>query len=235
MNITAFIFARGGSKGLEGKNLKSFAGKPLIAWTIEQALRNSRVNRIIVSTDSPEIARISTSFGAEVPFMRPAELATDESPELESWKHALRYLSEVEGRLPEIFLSLPCTSPLRNQNDINSNLDCLIERQGDLAITVTPSSRNPYFNMVKVESDRTVSLAIASETNPFRRQDAPILHDITTIAYSARPNYILKTDSLLSGKVCASFIERDRAVDIDTEMDFEFAELLFLRGNQADA
>jgi N-acylneuraminate cytidylyltransferase len=234
MNVTAFIFARGGSKGLKGKNIKSFAGKPLIAWTIEQALRNSRVNRIIVSTDSPEIAKIAISFGADLPFMRPAELATDESPELESWKHALRYLSEVEGRLPEIFLSLPCTSPLRNQNDINSNLDCLIEHQGDLAITVTPSSRNPYFNMVKVESDRTVSLAIASETKPFRRQDAPILHDITTIAYSAIPKYILNTDSLFSGKVCASFIERDRAVDIDTEMDFEFAELLFLRGNQAN-
>ena len=234
MNVTAFVFARGGSKGLEGKNLKNFAGKPLIAWTIEQALGNSRINRVIVSTDSPEIARIAVGLGAEVPFMRPAELATDDSPELDSWKHALRYLSEAEGRLPDIFLSLPCTSPLRNQDDINSNLNCLIEHQGDLAITVTPSSRNPYFNMVKVESDGTVSMAIDSEAQPFRRQDAPIIHDITTIAYSANPNYILRTDGLLSGKVCACFLERDRAVDIDTEIDFEFAELLFLKGNHVD-
>lgn len=225
--VTAFVFARGGSRGLRNKNILDFAGKPLIAWTIEQALSNPRINRVIVSTDSMEISQISKMYGAEVPFQRPAGLASDTSEELASWKHALNFLQDTEGAIPEIFLSLPCTAPLRTQIDINRNLDCLIDNSGDLAISVCPSTRNPYFNMVQLDSSGRASLAIESEKNFSRRQDAPNIFDITTVAYSSRAQYVLETDNILSGRVFTSLVDRERAIDIDDALDFEFAEFLF--------
>ena len=109
MTIVAFIFARGGSKGLCGKNILPLAGKPLIAWSIEQALSVSRIDRVIVSTDSTEIAAIALKNGAEVPFIRPAELAGDDSPEWLSWRHALNYVYETTGVFPETMVSVPTT------------------------------------------------------------------------------------------------------------------------------
>jgi N-acylneuraminate cytidylyltransferase len=225
--IACFIFARGGSRGLKKKNLLDFAGKPLIAWTIGQALENSRVKRVIVSTDSPEIAEIAQFYGAEIPFMRPQELASDTSPELDSWKHALEFLEETEGSLPEIFLSLPCTSPLRTQEDIDRNLDCLTENKADIAISVSPSMRSPFFNMIQLSDRGQAHLVIESNTKYSRRQDVPQTFDITTVAYSARPRFIIDTDNLMSGKVFASIVDRNRAIDIDDAFDFEIAEFLF--------
>lgn len=226
-DVACFIFARGGSRGLKNKNLLDFAGKPLIAWTIEQALENSRVKRVIVSTDSAEIAEISHFYGAEIPFRRPQELASDTSPELDSWKHALEFLIETEGSAPEIFLSLPCTAPLRIQDDIDRNIDCLSENKADIAISVTPSMRSPYFNMIELSDNGRANLVIESNTKYSRRQDVPQTFDITTVAYSARSQYILDTDDLMSGKVFASIVDRDRAIDIDDAIDFDVAEFLF--------
>ena len=225
-DIVAFIFARGGSKGLSNKNILNFAGKPLIAWSIEQALSNSRINRIIVSTDSPKIAEIALKFGAEVPFLRPTELASDNAPELLAWKHALMYLAEMEGRIPEIFLSLPCTSPLRSQTDIDANLNCLISNNADLAICVTPSKRSPFFNIIQLNNDGEVQRILA-EKSYIRRQDVPSTFDITTIAYSGFSKYILETPDVFSGKIFASQASADRAIDIDSELDFRIAEFLF--------
>ena len=103
VGLTAFIFARGGSKGLPGKNIKNFAGKPLIAWAIEQALGISQIERVIVSTDDDSIADVAKSFGADVPFMRPAELAIDTAPEWQAWRHALDELKGLEGEWPDPF------------------------------------------------------------------------------------------------------------------------------------
>jgi N-acylneuraminate cytidylyltransferase len=226
-DIACFIFARGGSRGLKNKNLLDFAGKPLIAWTIEQALDNARVKRVIVSTDSPEIAEISQFYGAEIPFLRPRELASDTSPELDSWKHALKFLIDTEGSVPELFLSLPCTAPLRLQDDIDRNIDCFTENNADIAISVSPSMRSPYFNMIQLSESGRVNLVIESNTKYGRRQDVPKTFDITTVAYSARPQFILDTDNLMSGKVFASIVDRDRAIDIDDAIDFDVAEFLF--------
>lgn len=226
-DVISFIFARGGSKGLKDKNILSFAGKPLIAWTIEQALVHPEIDRVLVSTDSIEIAEIAKSFGAEVPFIRPPELATDSSSELLSWKHALKYLQEDEGKLPEIFISLPCTAPLRSQEDITRNLHLLVESGGDLALTATPSQRSPYFNMVHLQSNSRASLVIENGSAYTRRQDTPKTYDMTTVAYSGKPGYILETNELLSGKVYASIVDQERAIDIDNSLDFEIAEYLF--------
>src|SRR6056300_589182 len=139
----AFIFARGGSKGIKNKNIKNFNGKPLIAYSITLAQSLEKISRVIVSTDSPEIARISESFNAEVPFLRPKEFAEDDSSEWLAWRHALKFLKDSEGKAPSCLLSLPTTSPLRNKNDINNCLDCFETNLYDSVITVTESQRNP--------------------------------------------------------------------------------------------
>ena len=123
MKTVAFIFARGGSKGLPGKNIRPLVGKPLIAWSIEHALAVKRIERIIVSTDSEEIATVARNYYAEVPFFRPAELAQDDSPEWLAWQHALNYLFETSGVLPEVMVSVPTTAPLRLAIDIENCLD----------------------------------------------------------------------------------------------------------------
>ena len=146
MKIIAFIFARGGSKGLPNKNIKILNGKPLIAWSIEHAKKINRIDRVIVSTDSEEIAKIAREFGAEVPFMRPLELATDESPEWLSWQHGLKYLKSIDGCLPDLMLSIPATAPLRNVGDINNVIDEYQRNDTDMVITVTEPYRSPFLS-----------------------------------------------------------------------------------------
>jgi len=122
-DAVAFIFARGGSKGLPGKNIKMFAGKPLIAWAIEHAHAAEGIRRVIVSTDSKEIATVATRYGAEVPFMRPSHLAKDDSPEWLSWRHALEFIRDDEGSFPSAMVSVPVTAPLRQPVDIERCLE----------------------------------------------------------------------------------------------------------------
>jgi len=173
MKIVAFIFARGGSKGLPGKNIRPLSGKPLIAWSIEHALAVKRIDRVIVSTDSEEIAAVARQYGAEVPFIRPAELAKDESSEWLAWKHALSHLMNTMGALPEVMVSVPTTAPLRLPLDIENCLNEYETGSADIVITVTAAHRNPYYNMVKTKSDGTVALVISSGSAVIRRQDAP--------------------------------------------------------------
>jgi N-acylneuraminate cytidylyltransferase len=183
MSVVAFIFARGGSKGLPGKNIRLLNGKPLIAWSIEHALNVKRIDRVIVSTDSEEIAKVAKQYGAEVPFIRPAELATDDSPEWLAWRHALNYLIETKGNLPDVMVSVPSTAPLRQLVDIENCLDEYEKGCADVVITVTAAHRNPYFNMVKVNQDGSVGLVNPPESTIARRQDAPLVYDMTTVCY----------------------------------------------------
>lgn len=225
-NITAFIFARGGSKGLPGKNIRSLAGKPLIGWAIEQALAVPQIERVIVSTDSQEIADVALRHGAKVPFLRPAELANDTASELDAWRHALSFLQNTEGCLPEVFVSVPATAPLRLPEDIESCLDIFREGAADVVLTVSPAHRNPWFNMVSALEDGTWSLVNNREGLITRRQDAPEVFDVTTVAYVVDPMFILAGNSLFSGRVRAATIPIERCIDIDTLYDFEFAEFL---------
>ena len=226
MNAVGFIFARSGSKGLPGKNIRPLCGKPLIAWAIEQAKAVNRLRRVIVSTDSPEIASIAREYGAETPFFRPPELAADDSPEWLSWIHGLNYLQSDEGVLPDALVSIPATAPLRDYQDINNCLDEFSKGNVDTVITVTEAYRNPYFNMVKLNQDETVGLVIPPASTISRRQDAPAVFDMATVAYVARPEFILSGKSLFQGAVRAVQVPPERAIDIDTLMDFRLAEFL---------
>ena len=224
MSIIAFIFARGGSKGLPDKNIKMLNGKPLIAWSIEHAKSVKRVDRVIVSTDSEKIARIAREYGAEVPFMRPADLATDNSPEWLSWQHGLKYLENTDGCLPDLMLSIPTTAPLRNVNDIDKVIDEYKKSDTDIVIVVTESHRNPFFNIVKEGVDGYINLLGSGDEVISRRQDCPKTYDITTIAYALRPSFVLNKNSIFEGRVRQVIVPKERSIDIDTLLDFEIAE-----------
>lgn len=231
VDTVAFIFARGGSKGLPGKNLLPFIGKPLLAWAIEQAKAVSRIRRVIVSTDTKEIADTAVKYGAEVPFIRPAELATDDAPEWLAWRHALTWLEKEEGKIPEAMVSVPPTSPLRSPKDIEACLDEFGKGDIDAVVTVTEANRNPWFNMITMDKFGNAKLAARIKRTVARRQEAPLVYDITTVAYVVRPLFVIKESHVFSGRVRAVEIPRERAVDIDTILDLEFAE--FLAQNRA--
>jgi N-acylneuraminate cytidylyltransferase len=223
-----YVFARGGSKGIPGKNIKPMCGRPLIAYSIEVLRESKYVDRVIVSTDDENIARAAVECGAEVPFMRPAELASDSSPEVLSWKHALSE-AKREGTMPDVFVSAPTTSPLRSPGDIDAAVDMLADTGADIVISVTPASRSPYFNMATRDESGRTRLFAKLPGGVERRQDAPPVYDITTVAYAARSQYIMDCGSLMEGDVRSIVVQAERAVDIDTQLDFDFAEFLIRR------
>jgi CMP-N-acetylneuraminic acid synthetase len=221
-----FIFARGGSKGVPGKNIKLLAGKPLIAHAIEIGLATPNVETLIVSTDDLAIAEVARAHGAEVPFMRPLDLALDHSPEWLAWRHAINWYRTHRGEF-DVFVSLPTTSPFRTVQDVASTIQALTSSEDvDIAITVTEANRSPYFNMVKIDPNGYSQLVIPPATNVVRRQDAPEVFDITTVAYAARPQFLLEAGSIFSGRVKAVQVPKERALDIDTPFDFLVAEAL---------
>lgn len=234
MNAVAVIFARGGSKGVQGKNLRLLGGKPLISWSIELALSVARARRVIVSTDSSEIAAVARDAGAETPFMRPAELATDEAPEWLAWRHALAYLRESEGAYPDAMLVVPATAPLRITSDLDRCLDDFGRGEVDVVITVTDANRSPYFNMVTSGSDGYSTLVIPPTRAITRRQDVPVVYDMTTVGYVARPEFVMRAGGIFEGSVRSVHVPIERALDIDTVFDLRLAELM-LHNRLADS
>lgn len=225
--VLAVIPARGGSKGVPRKNIRPLAGKPLIAYAIETALASKLIDRVVVSTDDTEIAHIARRYGAEVPFMRPRDLAKDDSPEWLTWQHAIRTLKEMEGSLRiEVFVCVPPTSPLRAVEDIDDCIRALLKADADVVITIRAAERNPYFNMVALDAAGYARVVVAPRGKLFRRQDAPPVYDMTTVAYAARPEFVLNASSIFEGKVRAVEVPAERALDIDTDLDFKFAEFL---------
>jgi N-acylneuraminate cytidylyltransferase len=224
MKTIGFIFARGGSKGLPGKNLMSFGGKPLIAWSIEHAYSIKRIDRLIVSTDSEEIAATALSYGAEVPFMRPDSLARDDSPEWFAWRHALNYLINNTGGLPEVMVSIPTTAPLRLPSDIENCLDLYHGGGVDVVITVTEAHRSPFFNMVTIDLNGSANLVNPPIEVVTRRQDAPPVFDMATVCYVVNPKFVMSHQNIFDGRVKAVHVDRENAIDIDTLLDFQIAE-----------
>lgn len=228
VKAVGFIFARGGSKGLPGKNIRTLGGKPLIAWSIEHARAVRRIERVVVSTDSEEIAAVAREYGAEVPFLRPAHLAQDNSPEWLAWRHALDWLQSAAGSMPEAMVSIPTTAPLRLPEDIEACLDDFERGNADAVVTVTEAHRSPYFNMVVLGDDGSASIVVppASGAGVARRQDAPAVFDMTTVAYVVSPAFVMQRNGIFEGRVRAVRVPVERALDIDTLLDFKMAEFL---------
>ncbi len=231
--VLAVIFARGGSKGLPRKNIRPLCGKPLIAYAIEKAKVVGAINEVIVSTDDEGIASVARRYGAGVPFMRPKQLAEDDTPVLLAWRHAIEQYQQLTGIEVDAMVSVPPTAPLREAVDIENCLNKLLATDADVVITVKPSDRNPYFNMVTMDEAGYATLAAGDEKIITRRQDAPKTFDVTTVAYAVRPRFLAKAPiSIFQGKVAAVEIPAERALDIDTELDFKMAEF-FMRQRES--
>lgn len=224
MRALAFIFARGGSKGVPRKNIKPLNGLPLIGYSIRTALSCPSLGHVIVSTDDDEIAETAIALGAQVPFRRPSALATDTASEWMAWRHAIEWALTHHGAF-DAFVSLPTTSPFRSVEDVEACVQILRdEPDTDVVATVKKADRSPYFNMVKLDADGAARLVIGSEHGVVRRQDAPVVYDMTTVAYAVRPSFVLARCGLFDGKMRVVEIPAERALDIDTPFDFAVAE-----------
>lgn len=231
--IVAFVFARGGSKGLPGKNLASLDGIPLIGHAVRTALATRGVSRCVVSTDDEAIAEAARGFGAETPFVRPAELATDAAPEWLAWRHAITAVRAADGPF-DVFLSVPTTAPLRDVADVEACLATYAAGGADIVVTVTEARRNPYFNMVTVDADGAAALVIQPRAAITGREAAPRVYDMTTVAYAADPDFILRADRIFDGRVRAVVVPPERAIDIDTPLDLRLAGLLLAERRRKD-
>ena len=226
MRTIAFIFARGGSKGVPGKNIKLLGGKPLIVHSIEVAKACAGIETVIVSTDDKAIAEVAQRHGAEAPFIRPAELATDSASEWLAWRHAIEWVRKDRGNF-DAMVSLPATSPFRNRSDVQSCIQALADDPAaDIVISVKDADRSPYFNMVTLDDHGYAGLVIKPQGAITRRQDAPAVYDITTVAYAARPDFVMQKNGLFEGRVKTVKVPAERALDIDTPYDFMIAEAI---------
>lgn len=222
----ATVCARGGSKGLPGKNIRLFAGKPLIAHTIEQALACGGIEGVYVSTDDDAIAEAARAAGAIVPYRRPAELATDEAGKLPAIEHLVQHL-EQQGQAIARVVDLQPTSPLRESGDIEAAL--ALQPEADLVVSVTEAADNPYFNLVELGADGQVHLS--KGTGNLRRQDAPAVYALNGSIYVWRRSALnwAADKGLWSVSIVPYVMPRWKSVDIDNLEDFEYAQWLYAR------
>ena len=224
--VYAWIFARGGSKGLPRKNIRLLNGKPLIAYAIETGLQSVLIDKVFVSTDDSEIADVARQYGAEVPFIRPVALAADHTPERLAWRHAAEWAQKSGLPRMDVMVSLPPTAPLRTAEEVNFGIERFLEGVWETVISVSRSNRHPSFNVVNMDMDKSVRLVKPLDNKSARRQDFEPVYDIATAFYITSPDFVLRTDSFWEGRVGAVEIPAAHAVDIDDELDFCFAEFL---------
>jgi CMP-N,N'-diacetyllegionaminic acid synthase len=225
LNVVALITARGGSKGIPRKNLAPVAGKPLIAWTIAAALGAKCVSRVLVSTDDPEIAEVSRQCGAEVPFLRPAELAEDHSTSFDVAAHALRWLSEHDRDEPDYLLLLQPTSPLRTAADIDGAIALARERNADAVLAVCEASPHPYLAR-RVDERGQLSDFISLAQKPSRRQEYPAAYMLNAAIYLNRPASLLATRSFQPPGALAYVMPQERSLDVDSSWELRLVDLL---------
>lgn len=222
MRVVATICARGGSKGVPRKNLRPLCGKPLVAHSIEQALSCSRIQSVFVSTDDPEIAEVARGAGAVVPFLRPAELATDDAGKLPVIRHLASHIADNEPPF-DLLIDLDPTSPLRSLDDINGCLDA-VKPGVDNVITGYLSDKSPYFNMVERDERGWARLSKPPPAQVARRQDSPPVFAMNASIYVWRSTTLHL--GLFEGNSYLYEMPRERSVDIDSEVDFILVEAL---------
>ena len=227
--ILCTICARGGSKGVKGKNFKLINGKPLIAYTIETALQSEVFDHIVVSSDSKDIQNIAVEYGAEVFFTRPAELASDNAAKMPVIRHAFIESEKYYNDEYDILVDLDATSPLRTIDDIKACIDLLIEKKSENVITAMPSRRSPYFNLIERDSLGWWNVSKKLEKELVRRQDAPSCYDMNASIYVWTRDSILHNDSVFNATTELYVMPEERSIDIDSELDFQFVEFLLSR------
>jgi CMP-N-acetylneuraminic acid synthetase/NAD(P)-dependent dehydrogenase (short-subunit alcohol dehydrogenase family) len=234
MKVYGFIFARSGSKGVKNKNIINFNGKPLIGHAIDVCKKSKYIEKVIVSTDSEEIAEIAMSYGAVVPFLRPTNLATDQSPEVLSWKNIVEYYQKTDNF--EVFISIPTVCPLRKVEDLDGAIKKFLEKAPELLITSTKAKKSPYFNIFKKIDDDNVVIFDKSESQNVNRQyfENKVVEN-TNICYISTPKRIMEinNNNIFSDfeKIMTYEVDELSAIDIDTQLDLEFSRFVSMKQN----
>lgn len=217
--ILAIIPARGGSKGVPRKNIRDLAGKPLIAWTIEEAKKSRYIDRLILSSEDDEIIEVAKQYGCEVPFKRPLELAQDDTPGIEPVLHAIEQCPGYD-----YVVLLQPTSPLRTAEDIDGCIEKLLNSDADFCVSVTEPEKSPYW-MYTLEGERMVPL-LPQEELVVRRQDLPKVYALNGAVYVGKSSEVKKSKAFLTENTVAFEMVAEHSFDIDTELDFKICEVL---------
>lgn len=225
------ICARGGSKGIKNKNTKLIKGKPLLYYTVKQAIDSKIFDIVAVSSDSDEILEVAKASGAGLIIKRPSEYATDTSAKLPAIKHALVEVEKYLNKKIDVIVDLDCTSPLRSVDDIIYSVKLLEDTKASNVITGTIARRSPYFNLVELQANETVILAKITNPPVVRRQDAPKCYDMNASIYVWTRNGLLDSSSVLQEGTRIYVMPEERSIDIDSDLDFQFVEFLM---NQRD-
>jgi CMP-N-acetylneuraminic acid synthetase len=224
----AVIPARGGSKGLPGKNLLKLGRLSLIGHALASAREAKRVTRVIVSTDDADIAEESRRCGGEVPFLRPPELASDQSGMVPVLQHAVRWVEQA-GDPPDLVVCLQPTSPFRTGRDIDATIEKVLESGADSAQTLVSASYHPFF-MVRLDGDRTVPLFADTQGRYVRRQDPPPVYQPSGSVYVTRRRVLMDEGRIIGRDNRGLVMGWEASVKIDTEWEFRLAELVLAAG-----
>ncbi|KIL97766.1 N-Acetylneuraminate cytidylyltransferase [Paramagnetospirillum magnetotacticum MS-1] len=220
LSVLALITARGGSKGLPGKNVRPLAGRPLVAWSVAQARASALVDRVVISSDDPEIVQAATAAGCEAPFIRPAELASDTASSVEVAVHALE---AIDGAY-DILVLLQPTSPLRHTADIDACLRQLVDNRAPSCVSVCEAAKSPWW-MLRMDEAGTLT-RLLEPLDASRRQDLPKVFVANGAVYAVRVPWLLEQRKFLGEGSVGHVMPAERSVDIDTALDFRLAELL---------
>ena len=221
--ILAVITARGGSKGIPGKNIKPLGGKPLIAFTIEAAKKSKLITNLIVSTDDEKIAAVARRYGADVPFVRPVEIAGDKVLHILVMKHAIEFMENKLGVVFDFAVILQPTSPFRLPEDIDETLRKLIESGADSAVTLVDVGNDHPVKAKRLDGDKVLPFCIP-EPEGARRQDLPQAYRRSGAVYAMRRDLIMKDNRLYGDNIVGHVVPADRSVDIDSPFEWFRAE-----------
>ncbi|MBF0450247.1 MAG: acylneuraminate cytidylyltransferase family protein [Candidatus Magnetomorum sp.] len=218
--ILSIIPARGGSKGIFRKNIKSIAGKPLIAWSIIEGNKSQYTDKVVISSDDDEIIQIAENYGGEAPFIRPKELAQDDTPGVLTVIHAIKELPDFD-----YVVLLQPTSPLRNYSDIDQSIKFCIDNKANSCVSVVEASKSPFLMLTINNENRMIPLL----KNGFilRRQEQSKVYMLNGAIFIAKTKWLMKTKNFIDKNTIAYIMPQERSIDIDSEFDIKLCELLF--------
>jgi CMP-N,N'-diacetyllegionaminic acid synthase len=229
LNNLCTICARGGSKGVLGKNIREIGEKPLIAYTIEQAKESGLFEHVVISTDSDQIAKIAQKYGAEVFFKRSEEQSSDQAAKIPVIRHAFLESEKYYQKQYDVLVDLDATSPLRAVDDIVQAYNQFLRDDNENLITAMPSRRSPYFNLIEQNAQGKVVLSKKLNQTIVRRQDSPKCFDMNASIYIWKRKTILENDLVFLDTTGLYVMPEERSIDIDSELDFEFVEWMVNR------
>jgi len=231
MKVLGIITVRGGSKAIPDKNIAVVGGKPLLAWTVIAARKSAKIDRIIVTTDSPKIAEVAKEFGAEVPFLRPSDLAKDDTPSIDPIIHAVKWLFVQEDYQPDYVMCLQPTSLFRTADDIDSAINLAQEKKAAAVVSVVLPEHNPYW-MKSISSDGRLQNFLPGKIQFTRRQDLPPTFALNGAIYLVKREILIQENTLNPENSYPYVMPPERSLDIDSPWDLYISDLIISNQNK---